>query len=348
MRKKIYMYLCILILIALVGFLAYNKIKQIRINDECKNNLNCIVDMGAAENIPNAYYYVVNEQRDVDTLIYRCDIFLDQVIYNYVEYSFLDILLNNVGEFDGNRIVTYVDVASGEIVNSIDLEKTIGEKNAYWKDVITIIFDDTPTLVSQYRKRNPYSGEMSKNYYESIYFIDSHSLITNELKNTSRSQEFVQQIHKIIVETENKAINQHIMTNEMFLKANNLDGRIVSIYNGHLDSNLYGYIYILDITDLPRDNALFEAEFLKLSELASGMPEGYVLIQLPYEISAEEVVKLFSDNCAEITFEDVYIDEHDSIDGQIHYVDSVEEYNEYINTDVATFSYNFEFYGGEL
>lgn len=340
-KKNIY--ICILILIVLVGFLGYNKIKQLRINDECKNKMNCIVNMGAAENIPHAYYYVVDEQRDINTLIYRCDIFFDQVIYKYTEYSFWDILLNNIEEYDGNRIITYVDTASGEVVNSINLEKTIGENNAYWNRVITILFDDTPTLVSQYRKKNPYSGEKSKNYYESIYFIESQSLITNELKNTSISDEFAQQMHENIVETEKKAMKQHIMTNETFLKANNLDGRIVAVYCDGSDGNLYGYLYIIDITNLPSGNALFEAEFPELSGLASGMPEGYVMIQLPYELCAEEVVKLLSDNSAEISFEDVYIDEHDSIDGQVHYVDSVEEYNEYINVDEATFSYNFEF-----
>ena len=207
-----------------------------------------------------------------------------------------------------------------------------------------IMIDNNHNIFCNYQKRNPFTGELDSQEYCLRYDVDTKEIYIEETRKDSLFTDyFYSQLYSNREFAEKEAMRQHIITNKSFLEANNLSDRIVAIDSGSSLCDFFGYIYIMDINDLPKDNAFFEGEFPELLGLANKIAEGYVMIQLPYELSAEDVVKLFSDNCAEISFEGVYIDEHDSIDGLVHYVDSVEEYNEYINTGAATFSYNYDF-----
>lgn len=341
--KKIFYINGIIILFILSITGGYYKSKQIRINNENKCNLDYIVDMGVAENMPNTYYYVVNDREDLANL--RYSLFYDKVKYENIEFSFVDVLFNKIDKYSyGNRIMTYVDVDSGEISDVVNVCELVNHNNLDLIAPYDLLIEGKHALFYDFYKWNYFTGERSQQRYVLRYDFDTETACIEEITTGNMYGDvFLTQLYENEEVAEKEAMRQHIVTNESFLGNNDLQDRIIAIESGNYLVDFWGYIYILDINDLPKNNSLFDAEFPKILSLANEMSEGYVMIQLPYELSAEDVVKLFSDNCAEISFEGVYIDEHDSIDGLVHYVDSLEEYNEYINTDSATFSYNDEF-----
>lgn len=340
--KKIFIFIAFLVLILFISFIGANIFRYYRINEKYKDNLDYIVDMGGASTIEDCKYVIVNDSVDVHKLE---SIVCGEYICGESEcYSFLNVVLNRQGDTTwttwSSKEYTYIDILTHEKVATVNYDSMIKKQSSYGACTpLSYFYDENGDLnvFCHYFYQKDILGRYCKSEGLMIYNFGTKKVSSEDVKLGSGSelQEYARGFGRKEFE---ESINHHIITNCSYLKSNNLDEKILCI-----SASDKGSLYIIPLSNLPNENERLYSEFCDLKKYKDNVENGYVVLVMSYKLNPDEIVEMLIEDDETVSYEGVYIEAEDSIDGENHFITNYEQYMHFFDKDSGLLYYSDEY-----
>lgn len=327
-----------LFIILVVFFLILCFVGNYRFKEISYDKRDLIVSMGRAENIEYAKFFVVENEADIDDVIGV--VVFDNIAYETKEYCLIDILLQPEKNYR-EEVSYFIDINTGKVVDSIKhtkLQKKWDEKLCLSRSSYAYI-DGKNICLETYVSKNLFNHKYKSGY--KIYNVKDKNIEEyDEVDYYDKKfykKAYFQWISDVkMTPNRDRAEQYYLLINETYYYANDLK---YDMYNTLWCKAIYcetmGVPLVFKISDLPQNNGDLYEEFpyLLKAKNDSSMQDYYVILIFPYSMNADEVVKMITEEGHEVSYEGVFVPEEYSIDGQKHYVDSFEEYMQYLKIE---------------
>lgn len=336
--KKVKIVLFISSVFVILAIAIYLYLNQIEVKEEYGTDIfNNIVAMDAGRNNKEASYYIIKDGEKLPSLFSR--VYFGSIEHKYLQYTKCDKLIGRIGNGEyADKVVEYVSIGTSDVwrtVNITDIAskhsnftekidyETLGQEGCNWYGEKSIVISyEYDSAMNKTRKKRYLIYNLEKQHVDKIYEtdaryydIDAHTgiVLSHKWGNTK------------------EGLGQLPLHMQEYLQANGLSDKVIRSGVSFPDGEPNGYPLGLKISDLPKNNESLYNEFPYLAEVKSdsSMQDYYVVLIFPYSMSADEVVYMLTEEGSEVSYEGVYVNEKCSVDGEKHYVDSLEEFMQY-------------------
>lgn len=325
-RKRIIIVLLVVLILLFVG--------TFTIKEQYYDTRDMIVAMGKAQNIEHSKYFIVENFNDILPVIQHIN--FDYIDYTTKEYCFFDLIIQR--NIDYRKEVSHlVDIDSRKIVSSINHSKYTKHwyDEEYRKDYYYIYQNDEHLCLETYINKSIFDYTKNKSGYV-LYNVDNREIKkSEELDYYQEDYIFLQQYVYPEKEWRNSdRVVQYLLTDENYYEANGL--KYDKVFTGLYDARQYepmGVPLVLKVADLPTNNQKLYEEFPYLLKAKKdiSLQNCYVILIFPYSVNADEAVKMIIEEGHAVSYEGVFLDEEYTKDGEVHYINSFDEFLQYVD-----------------